>query len=142
MFKRLPTEALCVHSEVKHKHGEMTYKVRSLASHVAHSKPTRSFHSSGPKSSLLVCSPLISLSRLLILHPVPLATLVCPTLSPVSTSQATAILSPEGRKRFFVVHGGLFSRDGVTLDEIRKIQRIGRQPGNEGLMCEVRLLDE
>jgi hypothetical protein len=35
------------------------------------------------------------------------------------------------------VHGGLFSRDGVTLDEIRKIQRIGQQPGNDGLMCEV-----
>ncbi|OJT10453.1 Serine/threonine-protein phosphatase 5 [Trametes pubescens] len=47
-----------------------------------------------------------------------------------------AILSPEGRKRYFIVHGGLFSKDGVTLDDIRKIDRIGRQPGQEGIMCE------
>jgi len=38
-------------------------------------------------------------------------------------------------KRYFVVHGGLFSKDGVTLDDIRKIERIGQQPGQEGLMC-------
>ncbi|KAF8608507.1 protein phosphatase 5 [Ceratobasidium sp. AG-I] len=88
--------------EVKHKHGEMTYKLWSE-----------------------------------VFTALPLATLVSPTLPPVSTSKATAILSPEGRKRFFIVHGGLFSRDGVTLDEIRKIQRLGRQPGNEGLMCEL-----
>lgn len=34
-----------------------------------------------------------------------------------------------------MVHGGLFSKDGVTLDDIRKIERIGQQPGQEGLMC-------
>lgn len=67
------------------------------------------------------------------LHAVPLATLVCATEPP--SSPKGAILSPEGKKRFFVVHGGLFSKDGVTLDEIRKIERIGRQPGTEGLMC-------
>ncbi|KAI9246852.1 Metallo-dependent phosphatase-like protein [Sporodiniella umbellata] len=39
-------------------------------------------------------------------------------------------------KKIFVTHGGLFSRDNVTLDEIRKIDRSG-QPGNEGLMCEL-----
>jgi len=40
-----------------------------------------------------------------------------------------------------VVHGGLFSKDGVTLDDIKKIERIGQQPGQEGLMCKrIRLL--
>ncbi|KAJ3414966.1 PsbP domain-containing protein 3, chloroplastic [Chytridiales sp. JEL 0842] len=38
--------------------------------------------------------------------------------------------------KILVVHGGLFSRDDVTLDEIRAIDRY-RQPGNEGLMCEL-----
>lgn len=66
--------------------------------------------------------------------PVPLATLICAEKPPEGPSPG-AILSPEGRKRYFVVHGGLFSKDGVTLDEIRKIGRIGRQPGQEGLMC-------
>jgi serine/threonine-protein phosphatase 5 len=34
-------------------------------------------------------------------------------------------------KRIFVVHGGLFSRDDVKLDELKKIDRF-RQPGQEG----------
>ncbi len=38
--------------------------------------------------------------------------------------------------KILVVHGGLFSRDGVTLDEIRAIDRF-RQPGNSGLMSEL-----
>jgi len=38
-------------------------------------------------------------------------------------------------KKVFVVHGGLFSKDGVTLDDIRKIDRI-REPSDSGLMCE------
>ncbi|KAK4050596.1 Palmitoyl-protein thioesterase 1 [Microbotryomycetes sp. JL201] len=43
-----------------------------------------------------------------------------------------------GVKRFMVVHGGLFSREDVTLDDIRAIDRIGqKQPGQEGLMCEM-----
>lgn len=54
-----------------------------------------------------------------------------------SEGSKPAILSPEGKKRYFVVHGGLFSKDGVTLDDVRKIQRYGKQPGQEGLMCEV-----
>ncbi|CCM01501.1 uncharacterized protein FIBRA_03555 [Fibroporia radiculosa] len=66
----------------------------------------------------------------------PLATLICATQPPASPI-GNAILSPEGKKRYFVVHGGLFSKDGVTLEDIRKIERIGRQPGQEGLMCEV-----
>jgi serine/threonine-protein phosphatase 5 len=74
-------------------------------------------------------------SENLTLHIVPLATLVGATKSSTDITPKT-ILSPEKLKRYFVVHGGLFSKDGVTLDEIRKIPRIGRQPGQEGLMCE------
>ena len=36
----------------------------------------------------------------------------------------------------FVVHGGLFTRDDVTLDELRAIDRF-REPPDEGLMCEM-----
>jgi serine/threonine-protein phosphatase 5 len=64
---------------------------------------------------------------------VPLASLVSATSSLVD--KQNAIVSPEGFKRYFVTHGGLFSKDGVTLDEIKKIDRVGRQPGTEGLMC-------
>ncbi|KAG8223861.1 hypothetical protein J437_LFUL005424 [Ladona fulva] len=39
-------------------------------------------------------------------------------------------------KRVLVMHGGLFSRDDVTLDEIREIDR-NRQPPEEGVMCEL-----
>lgn len=35
----------------------------------------------------------------------------------------------------FVVHGGLFARDGVTLDDLRAVDRF-REPPEEGLMCE------
>ncbi|KAF7321747.1 Serine/threonine-protein phosphatase [Mycena kentingensis (nom. inval.)] len=66
----------------------------------------------------------------------PLATLVCAT-KPPPNNVGSPILSPDGKKRFFVVHGGLFSKDGVTLEEIKKIHRFGRQPGQEGLMCEL-----
>nr|CAD7590719.1 unnamed protein product [Timema genevievae] len=38
--------------------------------------------------------------------------------------------------RVLVMHGGLFSRDDVTLDEIRKIDR-NRQPPEDGVMCEL-----
>lgn len=34
------------------------------------------------------------------------------------------------------MHGGLFSRDDVTLDDIRQIDR-NRQPPEDGLMCEL-----
>jgi serine/threonine-protein phosphatase 5 len=71
---------------------------------------------------------------------VPLATLISATKPPPADDKppkASTILSAEGKKRYFVVHGGLFSKDGVTLDDIRKIDRVGRQPGQEGLMCEV-----
>ena len=40
-------------------------------------------------------------------------------------------------EKVFVVHGGLFSRDDVTLDELRTLDRF-REPPDEGPMCEVR----
>ncbi|KAL1110136.1 hypothetical protein AAG570_008213, partial [Ranatra chinensis] len=38
--------------------------------------------------------------------------------------------------RVLVMHGGLFSTDNVTLEDIEKIDR-NRQPPDEGLMCEL-----
>jgi serine/threonine-protein phosphatase 5 len=38
--------------------------------------------------------------------------------------------------RIFIVHGGLFSRDGVTLDDLRGIDRF-REPPEEGPFCEM-----
>lgn len=77
----------------------------------------------------------------------PLATLIEASQAPApvedlpwdaSSAQSSPILSPQGRKRFFVVHGGIFSKDGVTLDDIRKIPRTTiKQPGQEGLMMEM-----
>jgi serine/threonine-protein phosphatase 5 len=41
-------------------------------------------------------------------------------------------------ERFFVLHGGLFSDDDVSLDDIRKLNRHKqRQPGQSGLMMEM-----
>jgi serine/threonine-protein phosphatase 5 len=40
--------------------------------------------------------------------------------------------------KYLVLHGGLFSKDGVTLDDIRKIDRHARrQPASEGLVNEM-----
>lgn len=39
-------------------------------------------------------------------------------------------------KRVLVMHGGLFSRDDVTLEEIRSVDR-HREPPDEGIMCEL-----
>ncbi|XP_064622307.1 serine/threonine-protein phosphatase 5-like [Lineus longissimus] len=38
--------------------------------------------------------------------------------------------------KIIVMHGGLFSSDDVTLDDLRKIER-NRQPPESGLMCEL-----
>ena len=38
-------------------------------------------------------------------------------------------------KKVFVTHGGLFAKNGVTLDDIRKTNRT-KEPGDEGIMCE------
>jgi serine/threonine-protein phosphatase 5 len=73
---------------------------------------------------------------------VPLATLISASQPPAPSPGTPAILGPDGKKRIFVVHGGLFSKDGVTLEDIRKIDRIGRQPGQEGLMCKYTPLKE
>lgn len=41
-------------------------------------------------------------------------------------------------KKYFVLHGGLFSDDKVTLDDVRKLDRFKqRQPGQAGLMMEM-----
>ena len=41
-------------------------------------------------------------------------------------------------QKYFVLHGGLFSDDNVTLDDIRKLDRHKqRQPGQAGLMMEM-----
>lgn len=77
----------------------------------------------------------------------PLATLITCPKEPLqgdqlpyscSIAQRSPILSKDGLKRFFVVHGGLFSKDNVTLDDIRAIDRFKQgQPGQEGLMMEL-----
>lgn len=47
------------------------------------------------------------------------------------------ILSPAGLKRFYIVHGGLYSKDGVKLEDVKKIDRMRiKQPGTMGLMSE------
>ncbi|KAL8278876.1 hypothetical protein RQP46_008747 [Phenoliferia psychrophenolica] len=70
----------------------------------------------------------------------PLATLVSATLPPRSDASPNP-KNPtlhNGMKRFFVVHGGLFSREDVLLSEIRDVDRLKqKQPGQEGLMCEM-----
>ncbi|XP_050664146.1 serine/threonine-protein phosphatase 5 [Leptidea sinapis] len=38
--------------------------------------------------------------------------------------------------RVLVMHGGLFTRDDVTLDDIRNIER-NREPPEEGIMCDL-----
>ncbi|OJD29196.1 serine threonine protein phosphatase ppt1 [Diplodia corticola] len=41
-------------------------------------------------------------------------------------------------KKFFVLHGGLFSNDAISLDDVRKLNRHNqRQPGQSGLMMEM-----
>lgn len=41
-------------------------------------------------------------------------------------------------EKYLVLHGGLFSDDNVTLDDIRKVDRHAqRQPGHSGLMMEM-----
>ncbi|GAK67310.1 protein phosphatase 5 [Moesziomyces antarcticus] len=78
----------------------------------------------------------------------PLATLISATQAPLTGDELPASFSvaqrqpitdkDTGRKRFFVVHGGLFSKDGVTLDDIRAIDRFAiGQPGQAGLMMEL-----
>lgn len=39
-------------------------------------------------------------------------------------------------KKVMVNHGGLFSQDGVTLDDIRAVDRV-QQPPDGGIMCDM-----
>jgi serine/threonine-protein phosphatase 5 len=59
--------------------------------------------------------------------PVPLAVLMSAGSSPSnleSEGSAPAILSEQGKKRYFICHGGPpVSKDGVTLEEVAKIDR-------------------
>jgi len=119
--------------EVKHKHGEQTYKasvplLRMLGAYSCWRSFSLKFSQHVRSTFDIIVSAL--LTHLL----VPLATLISATKPPSSFGPNT-IVSPEGYKRYFVVHGGLFSKDDVTLEDIRKINRFGRQPGQEGLMC-------
>ncbi|WFD44572.1 protein-serine/threonine phosphatase [Malassezia psittaci] len=81
---------------------------------------------------------------------IPLATIISAPLKPLSSDQlpdsashSPAQINPildknTACKKFFVVHGGLFSEDDVTLDQISKIDRFAKkQPGQEGLMMEL-----
>lgn len=38
-------------------------------------------------------------------------------------------------KKVFVTHGGLFAKDGVKLEDIRKVNRV-KEPGDEGIMVD------
>uniref|UniRef100_A0A0W0F0S8 Serine/threonine-protein phosphatase n=1 Tax=Moniliophthora roreri TaxID=221103 RepID=A0A0W0F0S8_MONRR len=64
----------------------------------------------------------------------PLSTLIHASKQP-KTKTSQTILSPQGMKRYFVVHGGLFSKDDVTLDDVRRIERAmpGRGPSKRGV---------
>lgn len=72
----------------------------------------------------------------------PLATLISATKEPVPGSelpyhaplaQRSPILTDDGKKRYFVVHGGLPQQDGVTLDMIRAIDRFKVAQPSEGI---------
>jgi serine/threonine-protein phosphatase 5 len=39
-------------------------------------------------------------------------------------------------KKVLVVHGGIFSQDGITLDQIKSVDRF-REPPEKGIMCEI-----
>lgn len=73
----------------------------------------------------------------------PIATLVSASQPPRELEKRDTrlplkpILSPAGLKRYYIVHGGLYSKDGVSLEDIKKIERMRiRQPGTMGLMSE------
>lgn len=55
-----------------------------------------------------------------------------------SESFSTLPLATLIGQKFFTLHGGLFSDDDITLDDIRKLNRHKqRQPGQSGLMMEM-----
>ncbi|KAK9318906.1 Metallo-dependent phosphatase-like protein [Lipomyces orientalis] len=55
-----------------------------------------------------------------------------------SESFSTLPLATLVGKNYFVLHGGLFSDDKITLDDVRKFDRFRqKQPGQNGLMMEM-----
>ena len=106
--------------EAKSKHGEQTYKLFA---------------------DVFTARKILKNLRGENLITVPLATLLTASEPPStqrSPGTAPLILSPKGKKRYLVVHGGPpVSKDGVTLADISKVERYGRQPGQEGIMCEM-----
>ena len=46
------------------------------------------------------------------------------------------VKAPKVGKSALVMHGGLFSKDDVTLEDIKKVNR-NRQPPDSGIMCEL-----
>ena len=119
-------------AEAKHKHGEQSYKVSPVT------KPYpmiwHLFSALCPCFHHMWVALIMKAdnTRLIKAWLVPLSTLISATKPP--QNKGDVILSPQGLKRFFVVHGGLFGKDDVTLDDIRQIDRVGRQP-REGIMC-------
>jgi hypothetical protein len=127
--------------ETKKKYSELTYKLFEEV-----------FTCRTPLPSYLVRS-------LTCMNVVPLATLITASRPPLENA-APNPKNPtlfQGVKRFFVVHGssshflsplstptdarltgGLFSRENVLLSEIKSIDRMKqKQPGHDGLMCEM-----
>ncbi len=65
-------------------------------------------------------------------------TLQCSVFRLFSESFSALSLATLIGDKFFVLHGGLFSDDNVTLEDIRKLNRHKqRQPGQSGLMMEM-----
>jgi serine/threonine-protein phosphatase 5 len=122
--------------EAKAKYGDMTYKLfadvftacKSIPYHLPFDLP------------LLCCSRVLhpytpggresrgnGYEGSMLIDPVPLAVLLSAgsdLSNPKSEGSGPAILSPEGKKRYFICHGGPpVSKDGVTLEEVAKIDR-------------------
>ena len=94
--------------ETTKKYGDLTYK---LFEEVFVSLPVATLVTASKKPTLPAFAALRSLS-----HPT---------------------LGPNGTKRYFVVHGGLFSDDKVGLEEVRKINRKGQKdPSGETVFGE------
>jgi serine/threonine-protein phosphatase 5 len=65
-------------------------------------------------------------------------TFECRTFKLFSESFSALPLATLIGRKYLVLHGGLFSDDNVTLDDIRKLNRHNqRQPGQAGLMMEM-----
>lgn len=65
-------------------------------------------------------------------------TRTCRTYRLFSESFSALPLATLIGKKYFVLHGGLFSDDAITLDDVRKLDRHKQlQPGHSGLMMEM-----